>query len=213
MKKYHYVYLTTNLLNGKQYVGDHSTYNLNDGYLGSGKILKDSIRKNGKENFKREILKICESKNKAFDLQIKYINEYNTLAPNGYNISPKGGSGTREWHSHSPETKKKMSESHKGKKLSISHREKISNSNRGVSRGKGQVKSTEHKQKMSESHKGVSRGPHSIEHRKKISESEKGKKVSGITRKKISMSAKGKTWEERYGVEGALKRRTKNKKL
>ena len=44
-KKYNYVYITTNLENKKQYVGDHSTNNINDGYLGSGKILWKSIEK------------------------------------------------------------------------------------------------------------------------------------------------------------------------
>ena len=44
MKK-HYVYITTNLINRKQYVGDHSTDNLNVSYLGSGSILHKAINK------------------------------------------------------------------------------------------------------------------------------------------------------------------------
>ena len=53
---YYIVYKTTNLLNGKYYYGMHSTDDLNDGYLGSGKRLKRSINKHGKENHKVEIL-------------------------------------------------------------------------------------------------------------------------------------------------------------
>lgn len=55
-KKHHFIYKTTNLLNDKFYIGMHSTSNLKDGYLGSGKRLRYSIRKHGKENFKTEIL-------------------------------------------------------------------------------------------------------------------------------------------------------------
>jgi hypothetical protein len=46
---YHYIYKTTNLLNGNFYVGMHSTSDLNDGYLGSGVRVTRSIKKHGKK--------------------------------------------------------------------------------------------------------------------------------------------------------------------
>jgi len=74
MKTFNYVYITTNLINGKQYIGDHSTNNLNDRYLGSGLVLKRSIKKYGKENFERKTLEFFDTKEEAFDAQEKYKN-------------------------------------------------------------------------------------------------------------------------------------------
>ena len=112
-KKYNFVYLTTNLINGKKYIGDHSTNDLNDCYIGTGSYIKRAIKKYGKNNFGKQILENFETKKEAFDNQEKYINEYNTLVPNGYNISPKGGLGNPGCHSK--ETKNKIGKSNKGK--------------------------------------------------------------------------------------------------
>lgn len=61
-KKYHFIYKTTNLLSGKYYIGMHSTDDLNDGYMGSGKRLKCSLNKYGKENHKVENLEFLNSR-------------------------------------------------------------------------------------------------------------------------------------------------------
>ena len=55
-KKYHYIYKTTNIITNKFYIGMHSTDDVNDGYVGSGKRLWYSINKYGKENHICEIL-------------------------------------------------------------------------------------------------------------------------------------------------------------
>lgn len=125
-KSFNYVYLTTNLVNGKEYVGDHSTNNLNDNYLGSGNILKESFKKYGKQNFKREILEEFETKEAAFNAQEKYIIKYDTLIPNGYNLSPKGGHNVKNCIGE--ETKKKISKSHLGQQLSEKTKNKIAQS-------------------------------------------------------------------------------------
>ena len=55
-RKYHYIYKTTCIITNRFYIGMHSTDNLQDGYIGSGKRLYYSIKKYGKENHTCEIL-------------------------------------------------------------------------------------------------------------------------------------------------------------
>jgi hypothetical protein len=91
-KKYHYIYKTTNLKNGKFYVGMHSTNKLDDGYLGSGDRLRRSIRKNGKENFKLEILEFLPNRTSLSLREKELINESLLKDPMCLNLKP-GGSG------------------------------------------------------------------------------------------------------------------------
>lgn len=63
---YHIVYKTTNLINGKIYIGKHSTAKLDDGYLGSGYYILEAIKKHGKENFTREILSEHATSDEAY---------------------------------------------------------------------------------------------------------------------------------------------------
>lgn len=74
-RKYHYIYKTTNLINGKFYIGMHSTDDLNDGYIGSGKRLWRSIRKHGKENHKKEILEFLPDRKSLSEREKQIINE------------------------------------------------------------------------------------------------------------------------------------------
>lgn len=73
--RYYLVYKTTNLKNGKFYIGVHETHNLDDGYLGSGKILRNSVYYHGKENFKRDILEFCEDKKKTYQKEKELVTE------------------------------------------------------------------------------------------------------------------------------------------
>lgn len=118
-----YIYITTNLITKKQYIGSHKGL-IEDSYLGSGILLLNSIKKHGRDNFNREILEEAPTKEKAFSLEEIYIQNYKTLYPNGYNLSPKGGLGVPNCFSE--ETKQKISNSNKGKKpwLGKKHSEK-----------------------------------------------------------------------------------------
>jgi hypothetical protein len=73
-KKYHFIYKTTNILSGRYYIGMHSTDDLEDGYLGSGNRLRMSVRKHGKENFKREILEFCENRDELKKRESEIVN-------------------------------------------------------------------------------------------------------------------------------------------
>lgn len=74
-RKYNYLYKITNTINSKFYIGVHSTDNLEDGYLGSGNVLKMSIKKYGKENFVKEILKFFESRETLLQQEKIIVNE------------------------------------------------------------------------------------------------------------------------------------------
>ena len=91
-KKYHYIYKTTNLKNGKFYVGMHSTDNLNDGYLGSGTRLRRSIRRNGIENFKIEYLEFFDNRTDLTNREKELVNEELLKDPMCMNLKP-GGTG------------------------------------------------------------------------------------------------------------------------
>ena len=75
MYKYNYVYLITDLTNNKKYIGKHSTNNLNDGYMGSGILLKEAQKEKGIENFKKDILHMCKTEGEAFKMERKEINK------------------------------------------------------------------------------------------------------------------------------------------
>jgi len=89
---HHFIYKTTNSLNGKYYYGAHSTKNIDDGYLGSGVSLKKAIQKYGKENFYREIIEFCNEENEMYLKEEKIVAEhYKKEECYNMNVGGKGG--------------------------------------------------------------------------------------------------------------------------
>lgn len=91
-KQHHFIYKTTCQVTGKFYVGMHSTDEVDDEYLGSGKILRYSIGKHGVENHRREILEFCPSREALKLREKEIVNE--ALLADPLNINLKyGGEG------------------------------------------------------------------------------------------------------------------------
>ena len=103
------IYKTTNLITGKIYVGQDSKNNPK--YLGSGKYLKRSINKHGKENFIKELLCECSCKEELDEKEKYWIKELNCKDPNGYNLTT-GGEGFALGYIFTEEVKKKMRKPH-----------------------------------------------------------------------------------------------------
>jgi len=97
-KTYNIVYQITNVLNGKYYIGVHSTNKLEDGYMGSGKILKEDIRLCGVENFSREILHYYDTREEAFKKESELVTIEFIKNENVYNLI-QGGIGVIYSHS------------------------------------------------------------------------------------------------------------------
>ena len=210
METNYYVYLHTNLINGKKYVGITSQepeqrWKNGKGY--KGQHFSNAIKKYGWNNFKHEVLYSNLSETKAKILEVSLIHFYESADPKyGYNVS-EGGDIVSE------ETKNKISKANKGKVRSEETRKKLSESLSGVNNpnyGKrgaetsmyGRHLSEEHKAKISEANSGANHHFYgkrlSEEHRKKLSEAHKGannpnygRHLSEEHRKKISEANSG----------------------
>jgi len=76
------IYITTNAINGKKYIGKDS--NNNPKYLGSGTLLKDDIIKYGRDNFKKEILEHCNTDEELMIRESYWIKYYNAILSDKY---------------------------------------------------------------------------------------------------------------------------------
>lgn len=84
---YYYIYKITNLINGKIYIGQHTTSNLDDGYMGSGKILIRAIKKYGVENFRKEIQGFYENESELNYVERMLVDQTFVDRPDTYNLT------------------------------------------------------------------------------------------------------------------------------
>lgn len=108
-----YIYLTTNTINNKKYIGQRRAFNgspEDDDYLGSGTILQRAIKLYGKENFTKEILEYCDSLNELNEAEKKWIAYYDAVTSNEFYNIASGGLVGDTWTGRSIEDKEKFKE-------------------------------------------------------------------------------------------------------
>lgn len=191
------VYKHENLINGKVYIGITSMnvkrrWENGNGYA-KQPLFGRAIQKYGWHSFSHEVLYDGLSKEEAEQKEIELIAVYKSNNPEyGYNIQ----NGGNTLGKHSEETRKKISESNKGRIVTPEQRLKISKAL------KGQKISPETRTKISNSLQGEKcywygkTGPTKgrkapPEELKRRSEAHKGQAVSEETKKKISEALKG----------------------
>jgi group I intron endonuclease len=138
------IYKTTNIVNGKFYIGQDSKNN--PSYLGSGVLLSKAIKKYGKENFIKEIIEVCSTKKELNEREKYWINRLESIDNSiGYNIAEGGMGG----NTYNDEIKKRISDLMKKKVFSEETRKKMS-----LSRKNKSYHTKESKEKISKTHKG-----------------------------------------------------------
>jgi hypothetical protein len=105
---YYTAYIITNQITGKKYAGVHKTSKLEDGYLGSGHLLKQAINKYGRENFKKTIVEIFETADAMWAWEKEFVSQSIVDNPMWYNINLGGSGGfTSEMAKKGVETQKR----------------------------------------------------------------------------------------------------------
>lgn len=166
-----YVYLTTNLINNKKYVGQHNG-EINDDYLGSGVHLLKAIKKYGKQNFKKEILEECFSQQTLDEAEKRWIKIFNAVERKDFYNIAEGGKGGNPILGLTPEEEK-------------ARREKISQKMKGTN-------NPFYKKGFHKEQHPLWGKHHSEESKEKMRQSKKGKKLSEEHKKHISQSNKDK---------------------
>lgn len=204
---FHFVYKTINLINRKEYIGVHSTRKVDDGYIGSGKLIRQAIEKYGKENFEYVVLAEFDTRQEALERERELVTPEYVEQPHVYNlrVGGEGGSATGAGHpwaqrENAEDVRQKISDAQKGRPVPEWKRKQIAESLMGKYTGEksgrfGKKASDETRRKLSE----VGRGrKHTEEARRKISEGNKGKKMTEDQRARLSEARKGMRFSEEH---------------
>ena len=108
---FYYLYKITNVVNNKIYVGVHMTKDINDGYMGSGKVIKRAIEKHGIDNFHKDILEFFENAETMYAKEKEVVTDEFLLREDVYNLR-RGGNGGFDYINTNPDeflTEKRLS--------------------------------------------------------------------------------------------------------
>jgi group I intron endonuclease len=191
------IYKTTNILNGKYYVG--KDINNSKNYLGSGVLLKRAIKKYGKENFTKEILEHCETLDILNEREKFWIKELNSIIL-GYNLTDGGtGGDTFTKNINKEEIREKLKKriiSEEVKKIKIKNLKPFPSGESHPGFGKKQTEETKNKRKNTFLENGytspMKNKNHTEESKEKIRNKKIGIKLSNETKLKMSQLKKGK---------------------
>lgn len=199
----YYIYIIENLIDGKAYVGQTA-----DPFLRWRKhrkaemgcpYLHRAIRKYGRENFDFVLVEKCQSLEEAYEREIYWIKELNTLTPCGYNLK-EGGLGGGE---DSPEAKLRKrcaklgpKNSFYGKHHSEESKEKIRKAKLGVSVNVSPEDRDRRRRQIVELNKSRIGKKLTAEHRRNLGFAQLGQTHSEQTKQKMS-AARKKWWAER----------------
>ena len=89
---HYYLYQITNKVNGKIYVGVHKTRRLDDGYMGSGKVVRSAVMKHGIENFTKVILETFDTSEAMYAREAEIVTDAFLARDDVYNLR-RGGFG------------------------------------------------------------------------------------------------------------------------
>lgn len=190
---HYFIYETTNTITGIKYIGKHKTDDINDGYLGSGLILSNAIKKYGKNAFVREILFSFDSEEEMNEKERELITLDVCNSDEYYNIALGGQGGCLVLSENHPKreatiAKIKNAQLENSELLSERARRQHIEKNIGMY---GKKHTDETKRKMSESGKKIDRywvrgRIVSDETREKLRLANVGKKMSDEARRKMS---------------------------
>jgi predicted GIY-YIG superfamily endonuclease len=174
-----YTYLIKHRPTGKVYYGFRCANKLephNDlwkHYFTSSPKVQQLIEETGVDSFDVEIRRVFETKEQATSWKTRVLSRCKVLEDDRWINQNVAG-----YIVPTEESRRKISDFHKGKPKSKEHIEKIKKSN--LVKNKGRIQTEEHRRKNSEANKGVNNARY-------------GAEVSEETRQKISKANKGKT--------------------